>query len=124
MAQSVTLSSSGASASVVVLNPVFNETTMQLTVNSGSSGVTFVQYTLDPPTLTGTAAGAVAPTVSWAALGSAVSSAVDLTAGGAAGMTFTVLSPLCGLRLFGTNSSAGGSYNTTATLRVLQSITA
>jgi len=121
MAQSITLTSSGASTGQIVLNPVFNETCMQVTVNSGSSGITFVQFTLDPPTLTGTTAGAVTPQAgaTWSALSSGVvSSAAD-----GIGQTFTVLSPLAGVRLFGTNSSAGGSYNTTATLRVLQSIT-
>jgi hypothetical protein len=121
MAQSITLSSSGASSQFIVLNPVFNETTMQVTVTSGSSGQIFLQYTLDPPTLTGTAAGAVTQTgPTWGTISSAIaSSGVD-----PGGTTYTVLSPLGGVRLFGTNSSAGGSFNTTVTLKVLQSITA
>jgi hypothetical protein len=119
MAQSITLSSSGASSQFIVLNPVFNETTMQITVTSGSSGLIFLQYTLDPPTLTGTAAGAITQTgATWGTISSAINSS-GLDPGGT---TYTVLTPLAGVRLFG-SSNALAAFNTTATLKVLQSIT-
>lgn len=106
MAQSTTLSSAGVSAAIT-LNTVPKTTTVQVTVASGSSGANiFAQYTLDD---TGTQV--------WANLSSAiVSSNADLSGTGA---TYTMLSPIAGLRLSSTTTVTG-----TITLKSLQSITA
>lgn len=111
MAQTITLSSSGASTAID-LNPSFKETVMQYTVTSGSSGSCFIQATVDDPN-TGVS-------VVWGNLSSQInSSGVD-----GLGATFSVLSPLSGVRLFGvTTSSSGGVTQTTATLKVLQAVT-
>lgn|SRR5512139_631310 len=113
MAQTATVSTSGASATII-LNPIYKETVMQVTVNSGSSGLTAVQFTLDDPSIV------PPPSVVWASLSSAIaSSAADGT-----GATFALLSPLNGVRLFATTASTtGGLFGTTATLKVLQSVT-
>lgn len=124
MAQAITLSSSTAPSAAINLNPYYNETVMQITVTSGSSGVIQVQVAVDDFNVPRTPTGAPGATVTWGTFALFNSSAADLTAGGAAGQTYTILSPLTGVRLAGTQSSAGGTFNTTATLKVLQSITA
>ena len=109
MAQVVTLSSLGVSGNMI-LNPVSKLTTIQVTVASGSSGSNiFAQYTLDDPTTT------PAPTITWSNLSSAVvSSNTD-----GVGVTYTMLSPIGGLRLSSTTAVTG-----TVTLKALQSVTA
>lgn len=113
MAQGITLTSSGASAAID-LNASAKTTTLQYVVTAGSSGSCFIQFTLDD----------VVPgsgqTATWGSLSSQInSSGVDGT-----GATYTVLSPVSGVRLFGVaTSSSGGVTQTTATLRVIQSIT-
>lgn len=105
MAQTTTLSSLGTSTPIG-LDPVPKSTTVQITVASGSSGANiFAQYTLD----------VVAPVV-WAAISSAIiSSNADL----AQGVTYTMLSPIAGLRLSSTTTVTGA-----VTLKALQSVTA
>lgn len=113
MAQVTTASSAGVS-DAIILNPVLKSTTVALTVNSGSSGITTIQATLDDPTTT------PAPTMQWFSLSSAiVSSGID-----GVGQMYTVLSPLGGVRLATAISSVGGAYTTTATLKALQSVSA
>jgi|SRR5882672_10955717 len=109
MAQTTTLSSLGVSTAIT-LNPVPKSTTIQVTVASGSSGANiFAQYTLDDPTVPGT-------TLVWANLSSAIiSSNADLNIGA----TYTMLSPLGGLRLSSTTTVTGA-----VTLKALQSVTA
>lgn len=105
MAQVTILSSLGTSVPAS-LDPAPKSTTIQITVASGSSGSNiFAQYTLD---VTGT------PT--WAAISSAIiSSNADLLGG----VTYTMLSPVAGLRLSSTTAVTGA-----VTLKSLQSITA
>lgn len=105
MAQTTTLSSLGTSTPIS-LDPVPKSTTIQITIASGSSGANiFAQYTLDT----------VAP-VTWAALSSAIISSNDLLV---AGVTYTMLSPIAGLRLSSTTTVTG-----TVTLKALQAVTA
>ena len=105
MAQSTVLSSLGTSIPTV-LDPVPRSTTLQVTVASGSSGANiFAQYTLD----------VVAP-LTWAAISSAIiSSNADLLGG----VTYTMLSPVAGLRLSSTTAVTGA-----VTLKSLQSVSA
>ena len=113
MAQTVSASSAGNS-DPIYLNPVSKSTTLSLTVNSGSSGLTTIQGTLDDPT------AIPAPTIAWFAISSSiVSSGID-----GVGAMYTVLSPLGGVRLATAISSTGGAYTTTGTLKALQSVTA
>jgi len=118
MAASVTTLSSAGVSPGVLFNPVPKSTTIQVTVASGSSGsATFVQYTLDDPTVPGT-------TITWANLSSAiVSSNTDAVGSGSSvgsgGVTYTMLSPIGGLRL-----SSSGTVTGTVTLKALQSVTA
>lgn len=109
MAKVTTLSSLGTSTPVM-LDPVPKSTTVQITVASGSSGSNiFAQYTLDDPSAPGT-------TVTWSNLSSAiVSSNADL----GIGATYTMLSPIGGLRLSSTTTVTG-----TVTLKALQAVTA
>lgn len=87
---------------------------MQYVVTSGSSGSCYIQVTLDDVSAASTG-------VTWGNLSSQIaSSGVD-----GLGSTYTLLAPVSGVRLFGVaTSSSGGLTQTTATLRVLQSITA
>ena len=109
MAQITTLSSVGTSAPIM-LNPISKSTTVQLTFSSGAAAANvFVQYTLDD--------GSPPGVVTWAALSSAIigSSVSDVSGG----ITYTMLSPIGGLRL-----SSTGAVTGTITLKALQSITA
>lgn len=109
MAKVTTLSSLGTSTPII-LDPVPKSTTIQLTVASGSSGSNiFAQYTLDDPSAPGT-------TVTWAALSSAI---VSSNADPAGGVTYTMLSPIGGLRISSTTTVTG-----TVTLKALQAVTA
>ncbi len=110
MAKVTTLSSLGTSTPIM-LDPVPKSTTIQVTVASGSSGSNiFAQFTLDDPSAPGT-------TVTWSNLSSAiVSSNADLNGAGA---TYTMLSPVGGLRLSSTTAVTG-----TVTLKALQAVTA
>jgi hypothetical protein len=110
-AQSVTLSSAGTSPSVIILNPVLKATTTQLTVTTGSSATNFIQYTLDDPTQPG------ATTPIWANLSSAIASSAIDPAGGA-GIMYSVLTPIGGLRISSSTYTSG-----TITLKALQAIT-
>jgi len=105
MAQATIISSLGTSTPIG-LDPVPKSTTIQITAASGSSGANiFAQYTLD----------VVAPLV-WASISSAIiSSNADLLGG----VTYTMLSPIAGLRLSSTTAVTGA-----VTLKALQSITA
>jgi hypothetical protein len=117
MAFVTTLSSLGTSVPVI-LNPVPKSTTIQITVASGASGAggVFAQYTLDTVTATNNVQ-------TWANLSSAIlSSAADPTVGSSVavgGVTYTMLSPIAGLRLASTGTVTG-----TVTLKALQSVTA
>jgi hypothetical protein len=105
MAQVTILSSLGTSTTVG-MDPVPKSTTIQITVASGSSGSNiFAQYTLDT----------VSP-LTWAAISSAIiSSNADLLGG----VTYTMLSPIAGLRLSSTTAVTGA-----VTLKALQSVSA
>ena len=105
MAQVTIISSLGTSVPAV-LDPVPKSTTLQITVASGSSGANiFAQYTLD----------VVAP-LTWASISSAIiSSNADLLGG----VTYTMLSPVAGLRLSSTTTVTGA-----VTLKALQSVSA
>lgn len=117
-AQSVTISSTGVSAALY-LNPIFKETVIQVTqassIASGtSSGTSFVQFTLDDPSVT------PPPSVTWANLSSAInSSSID----GGIGQTLAVLSPLGGLRMSVQSSTTSGVVNASLTLKAIQSVT-
>jgi len=112
MAAQVTTLSSAGTSTPIILNPVAKTTTIQLTATSGSSVTAMtVQYTLDDPTTT------PAPTITWADLSSAI--ATSSGTGISGGTTYTVLSPLGGLRLNATSSASG-----TFTLKALQAVTA
>lgn len=102
----VTILSSLGTSTPATVDPVPKSTTIQVTVASGSSGANvFVQYTLD-----------VAGTQTWAAISSAIiSSNADLLGG----VTYTMLSPIAGLRLSSTTAVTGA-----VTLKALQSVTA
>ena len=108
MAQVTTLSSLGTSTPAM-LNPISKSTTVQLTVASGATSTNvLVQYTLDD--------GTPGTTTTWAALSSAItSSGADI----AGGVTYTMLSPIGGLRI-----SSSVTVTGTITLKALQSITA
>jgi len=114
-AQSVSLSSAGTSPSVIVLNPVLKATTVQLTVTTGSSATNFIQYTLDDPTQQ--ASAGVFTTPVWANLSSAIASSAIDPAGGA-GIMYSVLTPIGGLRISSSTYTSG-----TITLKSLQAIT-
>jgi len=108
MAQVTTLSSVGVSGAIV-LNPTAKATTVQLTVSATSSGNLYIQYTLDDPSTT------PAPTMTWAMLSSNLTSSnVE-----GVGVTYTVLSPLGGLRI-----SSTAVTTTTVTLKALQAVSA
>lgn len=107
MARATLLSSLGTSTPLM-LDPVRKSTTIQVTVASGSSGSNiFAQYTLDTPTVVDTS-------ITWANLSSAI---VSSNADGI-GVTYTMLSPIGGLRLSSTTAVTG-----TVTLKALQSVT-
>lgn len=108
MAQVATLSSVGTAA--IILNPVAKSTTVQLIFPS--SGVISVEVTLDDPTLVG------GSSLTWSLLSSAAAMQSS-TAGTTAGLLYTVLSPIGGVRLNSTSGSTG-----TFILKALQSITA
>lgn len=108
MAQSVTLSSVGTAA--MVLNPLAKSTTVQLTVPS--SGVCQIEVSLDDPSIPG------GPTSTWTLLSSAT--AMPSSTVGAAGLLYTVLSPVGQVRLNSTAVITGGTF----TLKALQSVTA
>lgn len=109
MAKVTSLSSLGTSTPIM-LDPVPKSTTIQVTVASGSSGSNiFAQYTLDDPSAPGT-------TVVWSNLSSAI---VSSNADGGIGATYTMLSPVGGLRLSSTTTVTG-----TVTLKALQAVTA
>jgi len=105
MAQVTILSSLGTSVPAS-LDPVPNPRRSRSRWPSGSSGANiFAQYTLD----------VVGPAV-WASISSAIiSSNADLLGG----VTYTMLSPIAGLRLSSTTTVTGA-----VTLKALQSITA
>ena len=109
MAQVTTLSSVGTSTPII-LNPTAKTTTVMLTVTATSSANLYIQGTLDDPSTT------PAPTITWAAISSNISSSA---AEGAVGVMYTIVSPLGGVRL---NSTA--VTTTTLTLKALQSVTA
>ena len=112
MALSATLSSS-AGTSVIVLNPAAKSTTVMLSMGTvGSTGAVQVDFSLDDPTIPG------GPASTWALLSSAAAMlSSNITA---AGLVWTVLSPIGQVRI---NSTANNTSNT-FTLKALQSITA
>ena len=108
MAQVTTLSSVGVSTPIM-LNPTGKQTTLLLTTSTTSSGNCTIQITLDDPSTT------PAPTVTWAAVSSAISSsAAEVT-----GVFYTILGPIGGCRI-----SSTAVTTTTLTLKALQSVTA
>lgn len=110
MAQSVTLSSLGVTAGIG-LNPVSKTTIAQITfVATGTSDLT-LQATLDD-------FGGAVTTPVWANI-----STTHFSSGNFAdGVFITLLSPIAGLRL--SSSTWSGGTAPTATLKVLQSVTA
>src|SRR5512143_42701 len=100
MAQSVTLASTGTSG-IIDLNPILKETIMQVTVTSGSSGTSFVQFSLDDPN--------ASTTMTWANLSSAIAS----SAADGIGQALAVLSPVSALRLATQSSTTTGVVGTT-----------
>jgi hypothetical protein len=109
MAQVTTLSSIGTSG-VIVLDPKAKSTTVMLSASASSSANLTIQATLDDPS------AVPAPTLTWAAISSAISS----SAAEGVGVMYTVVSPLGGVRL----NSTAVSATTTVTLKALQSVTA
>jgi len=112
MAQSVTLSSLGTAT--IALNPVAKSTTVQLIFSS--SGTISVEMTLDDPTLVPLGG----PALTWSLLSSAAAMQSS-TAGTTAGLVYTILSPIGGVRL---NSSTGTTTGGPFTLKAIQSVTA
>lgn len=110
MAQSVTLSSVGTAT--MVLNPVARTTTLLYTTTA-SSGVGQVEVSLDDPSIPG------GPTATWALLSSATAMP-STTVGTAAGLVYTVLTPVAAVRINSSAMISGG----TQTLKALQSVTA
>lgn len=109
MAQSTTLSSLGTSSTPLTLNIVPKATTIQITVAAGASGSNiFAQYTLDDTVPVG-------GVQTWANLSSAI---ISSNADGGVGATYTMLSPIGGLRLSSTTAVTG-----TITLKSLQTVT-
>lgn len=110
MAQSVTLSSAGTAT--IMLNPVAKSTTVMLTQTLGSSqAVVQLDLTLDDPTAPG------GPTLTWALLSSAAAMGSSLTG---AGLVYTMLSPIGGVRINSSTLAGGAVF----TLKALQSVTA
>ncbi len=109
MAQSVSLSTTGTAT--MFLNPVAKSTTVLLSASIQSSvSVVQVELSLDDPTIPG------GPSATWALLSSATAMSSF-----SAGLVYTVLSPIGGLRL---NSTSMAGSSTTYTLKALQSVTA
>ncbi len=109
MAKSITLSSVGTAA--IILDPTAKATTVQLSASSSGVSTVQVEMTLDDPTLVG------GPTLTWTLLSSASAITSSNNVFGA-GLVWTVLSPLGGVRI---NSSVNA---TVFTLKALQSVTA
>lgn len=110
MAQTVTLSSVGTAA--IYLNPVSKSTTVLVSASVASSLTTAIlEMTLDDPTTT------PAPTIAWAPLSSAIIGSSVVVAA----TTYTVLSPIGGVRI---NSTTVTASSATWTLKALQSVTA
>ena len=109
MAQVTTLSSVGTSTPII-LNPNAKSTTVLLSASATSSGNCSIQMTLDDPSTT------PAPTITWAAVSSAISSSAVEVVGG---VIYTILSPIGGVRILSTAVTT-----TTLTLKALQSVTA
>lgn len=110
MARTVTLSSVGTAA--IILDPNMRTTSVILSASVASSLTTaLIELTLDDPTTT------PAPTITWAPLSSALlGSSVAVAAA-----TYTVLSPIGGVRI---NSTTVTASSATWTLKALQSVTA
>lgn len=108
MTQFISLSSVGTAT--LALNPVAKSTTIQLVVPS--SGVASLEVTLDDLNQPG------APTPSWTLLSSAASMASSTV--GTAGLLYTVLSPIGGVRINSSTNGAGGTF----TIHALQSVSA
>ena len=112
MAQSVSLSTVGTAT--IVLNPVSKSTTVLLSASTGSSLSTIqVDFSIDDPSIPG------GPTTTWALLSSAASMGSSTITGN--GLVWTVLSPICQVRL---NSTAIVASSAVFTLKALQSVTA
>jgi hypothetical protein len=114
MAAQVTQLSSTGVSTAIVLNPVAKSTTLQLTISGSSGGVYDIQMTLDDPSVT------PAPTLTWSVISSAAAMAGGTGIFDVGGLTYTVVTPVGGVRL---HSSAAGA-GITATLKSLQSVTA
>lgn|SRR5512143_3145212 len=119
MAQTTVTQTSTGFSGAIYLNPIYKQTVIQVTqassIASGtSSGTSFVQFTLDDPSIT------PSPSVTWSNLSSGInSSSID----GGIGGTWSVLSPLGGLRLAVISSTTTGVVNASLTLKALQSVT-
>ena len=110
MAATVTLSSVGTAA--IYLNPVSKSTTVLISASVASSLThAVVEMTLDDPTTV------PAPTVTWAPISSAIIGSSVVVAA----PTYTILSPIGGVRI---NSSTVTASSATWTLKALQSVTA
>lgn len=112
MAQSVTLSSAGTAT--MILNPVAKATTVMLSQTNGSSFATVqIDMSLDDPSQL----GVTSASMTWALLSSA---ATMLSSNTSAGLVYTVLSPICAVRINSTLLSSQATF----TLKALQSVTA
>jgi len=115
MASVVTTLSSAGTSAAVVLNPVAKATTLQLTVSSSAgAGVMDIQMTLDDPSTT------PAQTLTWSIISSAAAIATGTGIADVGGLTYTVVTPIGGVRLH----STANATPVTATLKALQSVTA
>jgi len=118
MAQSVTITVSTAATTqtlgTLILNPVAKSTTVLWTATSGSSAYALLEMSLDDPSLFG------GPSATWAPLSSATISSSNVAA---TPLTYTVLSPVGGVRINSTTGSTGATA-ATFTLKALQAVTA
>ena len=112
MARTVTLSSAGTAT--IILDPVAKSTTVIASASIASSLISpiLVEMTLDDPTTT------PAPTLAWAPLSSSI---LGSSLSAVPAVTYTVLSPIGGVRL---NSTGQAGSSAVWTLKALQSVTA
>lgn len=121
MAQTTSFTSSATGSAAIYLNPVPKSTTITLTsttpnTTAGSSNATFrVDYTVDDPSALG------AGTTTWALLSSgATIASTDI----APSLSWTVLSPIAGVRLVCVAASTAAATFYNFQLHALQSVTA
>ena len=115
MASQITSLSSAGTSPGIVLNPVSKATTLQLTVSSSAgSGTCQIQMTLDDPSTT------PAQSLTWSVISSASAMATGTGVFDVGGLTYTVVTPIGGVRI----QSTANATPVTLTLKALQSVTA